>query len=262
VRVRRACVPGAVTMFDSRADAGRRLAARLQPFHDDGVVLGLPCGGVLVAAEVARVLDLPFGLIMVRKLGVPGEPDLAMGAIGEGGVRVINHDIVRHRGVDQSELAAAEIRERHELDRRVRLFGAVCPRVPLAGRVAIIVDDGIATGATSKVACTVARNRSARKIVLAVPVGPHGVRRLLEDAADELVCARVAWPFLGIGQEYRDFAKVSDWEVLDCLAHTPVPSAGRARNTTPDGEHGRQQQRLRAAGHDEDRSLLQRHRYG
>lgn len=103
-------------MFDSRADAGRRLAARLQAFHDDGVVLGLPCGGVLVAAEVARVLGLPFGLIMVRKLGVPGEPDLAMGAIGEGGLRVINHEIVRRQGVEQSELAAAEIRERHELD--------------------------------------------------------------------------------------------------------------------------------------------------
>lgn len=222
--------PGVVTVFGSRVDAGLRLAARLQPFQDDGVVLGLPCGGVLVAAEVASVLGLPFGLIMVRKLGVPGEPDLAMGAIGEGGVRVINDEIVRHRDVDQSELAAAETRERHELDHRVRLFGAECSRPPLAGRVAIIVDDGIATGATSKVACTVARNRRARKIVLAVPVGPRGVRRLLEDAADELVCARVVWPFLGIGQEYRDFAKVSEQEVLDCLAHIPVPSVRLIRS--------------------------------
>jgi predicted phosphoribosyltransferase len=198
-----------VTVFDSRADAGRRLAARLQAFHDDGVVLGLPCGGVLVAAEV-------------------------------------------------------EIRERYELDRRVEMFGAACSRLSLAERIAIIVDDGIATGATFKVACTVARNRRVRKIVLAVPVAPRGVRQLLGDAADELVCARVVWPFLGIGQEYRDFAKVSEREVLDCLAQTAVPSAGSALNTTPGSEHGRKQQKERflAAGRDEDRLLLQHRGYG
>lgn len=214
--------------FQSRADAGRRLAARLWPCHEDAIVLGVPCGGIPVAAEVARVLCLPLDVVVVRKLGLPDEPELAMGVIGEDGIRVINDHILKGNGVDRVVLAAVEAREQAALRRRVALFRAQRPQLPLAGRVALVVDDGIATAATARVACLAARHRGARKVILAAPVAPRGVRRLVDDISDEVVCARLVWPLKGVGQEYRNFVKVTDAQALLWLARSDLAWSGRA----------------------------------
>ena len=174
-------------VFADRADAGRRLAARLQDLRDKRVVvLGLPRGGVPVAFEVARALGAPLDVIVVRKLGVPFQPELAMGAIGEDGVRVINREVVRAAAVSAGELAAVEARERAELERRARRFRGGRPRQPLDGRVAVVVDDGIATGSTARAACQVARVQGAARVVLAVPVAPPGWQARIGTVADEL----------------------------------------------------------------------------
>jgi putative phosphoribosyl transferase len=207
--------------FDDRVDAGRRLATRLAHLAgQDVVVLGLPRGGVPVANEVASVLGAPLDVIVVRKLGVPFQPELGMGAIGEDGVRIINDDIVRSAGVSDVELAAVEHRERAELERRARRFRGDRPRVPLEGRIALIVDDGIATGSTARAACQVARAHGASRVVLAVPVAPRGWEARMHDAADELIAFDTPEPFYAIGEFYRDFSQTTDDEVVACLERT------------------------------------------
>ncbi len=201
-----------------RFDAGRRLAERLQHLRDDPVVvLGLPRGGVPVAFEVARSLDAPLDVIVVRKLGVPFQPELGMGAIGEDGIRIINDEIVRMAGISESELAAVEARERAELERRAQRFRGDRPRTALAGRTAIIVDDGIATGSTARAACQVARAQGARRVVLAVPVAPLGWIARIGPDADECIALETPGSFWAIGQFYADFSQTSDDEVVDCL---------------------------------------------
>jgi len=213
-------------MFRDRAEAGRRLARQLHPLRaQDPVVVGLPRGGVPVAAEVARDLGAPLDVIIVRKLGVPYEPELAMGAIGEDGVRVVDEDIVRATGVGPDELAAVEATERRELERRARVFRAHRVRIPLAGRVVVVVDDGLATGSTARAACAVARAEGARRVVLAVPVAPVGWTRTFEGVADELICLATPQPFFGIGRFYDDFAQTSDADVLACLDRCGMPRA-------------------------------------
>ncbi len=185
------------------------------------VVLGLPRGGVPVALEVARALDAPLDVIVVRKLGVPIQPELAMGAIGEGGARVINDDIVRLAHVSSAEVAEVESRERIELDRRASRFRGYRPRRPLSGRTAIIVDDGIATGSTARAACQVARAQGATWIVLAVPVAPPDWADRLRTDADELVCVDTPRSFRAVGEFYADFSPTTDDEVVECLeAHS------------------------------------------
>jgi predicted phosphoribosyltransferase/dienelactone hydrolase len=217
-------------VFADRVDAGRRLAHELHHLvTQDVVVVGLPRGGVVVAAEVAVALGAPLDVIVVRKLGVPCQPELAMGAIGEGGVRVINGDIVQAAGIGPQELAAVEVRERAELQRRVDRFRPDRHSVPLAGRVVVVVDDGVATGSTAHAACQVVRALGAARVVLAVPVAPVGWRQRFEGVADELVCLATPRPFGGIGRFYRDFSETSDAEVLAALARgARTPSA-----TTP-----------------------------
>jgi predicted phosphoribosyltransferase len=162
-------------VFMDRADAGRRLAARLEYLRGEPVVvLGLPRGGVPVALEVARALGAPLDVIVVRKLGVPFQPELGMGAVGEDGVRVINDEVVREVGVRANELAAVQAREQAQVEARAARYRARRPREPLAGRTAIVVDDGIATGATARAACQVARAHGTARVVLAVPVAPPG----------------------------------------------------------------------------------------
>jgi putative phosphoribosyl transferase len=214
--------------FLDRAEAGRRLAALLGHLSgEDVVVLGLPRGGVPVAAEVARALGAPLDLILVRKLGVPVQPELALGAIGEGGVRIINPDVVSITGVTDAEIAMVEARERAELVRRARRFRGDRPRVPLAGRTAVIVDDGIATGATARAACQVARAQGASRVVLAAPVAPPSVRAALATAADEVICVETPGRFLAIGEWYQDFAQTRDQEVIALLrAGGGVPAGG------------------------------------
>jgi uncharacterized protein (TIGR00369 family) len=204
--------------FRNRADAGRQLASRLLPLKGkDVVVLGLPRGGVAVAAEVARALDAPLDVILVRKLGVPVQPELGMGAIGEGDARVINADVVRYARVSEADISAVEQRERAELERRIKRFRGDAPRVPLEGRTAILVDDGVATGSTARAACQVARAQGAGKVVLAVPVAPPSVSATLADDADEVICLETPERFLAIGEWYEDFSQTRDEEVVSLL---------------------------------------------
>ncbi|MFF5260919.1 phosphoribosyltransferase family protein [Actinomadura viridis] len=213
-------------MFLDRTDAGRRLGERLRRLRgEDVVVVGLPRGGVPVAFEVARAMGAPLDVIVVRKLGVPWQPELGMGAIGEGGAREINEEIVRLARVSPEELAAVEEREHAELERRARRFRGDRPRVPLRGRTVIVVDDGIATGSTARAACRVARAQGAARVVLAVPVAPPDWTARLGQDADELVCLETPELFASIGQFYGDFTQTSDEEVLALLRQAgPEPS--------------------------------------
>ena len=220
----------AMTMsFLDRSDAGRRLANRtLHLRGEDVVVLALPRGGVPVAAEVARALGAPLDVIVVRKLGVPVQPELGMGAIGEGDVRIINPEVVAITHVTDAEIAAVERRERAELDRRARRFRGDRPRTPLAGRTAVIIDDGIATGSTARAACQVARAQGAARVVLAVPVAPPSACTALAADADEVICLETPGHFLAIGEWYQDFSQTSDREVVSLLQRAPR-NAGRPR---------------------------------
>jgi putative phosphoribosyl transferase len=223
-------------IFENRDDAGRRLARRvreavaLDVVADDAVVLGLPRGGVPVAAAVAEELGAPLDVIVVRKLGVPFQTELAMGAIGECGVRVINNDVVLHSGVGRSEIDAVERRERSELERRAARFRSGRERVSLVGTTAVIVDDGIATGSTAKAACRVARALGAHRVVLAVPVAPvDWIARIAEDA-DVCVALETPDPFVAVGEFYDNFDQTSDSEVIECLK---AAAARRAAATLP-----------------------------
>jgi putative phosphoribosyl transferase len=205
-------------MFRNRSDAGKKLARHLTHLAGPAtVVLGLPRGGVPVAAEVARALHAPLDVIVVRKLGVPFQPELAMGAIGEGDVRVVNTDIVHLAHVSEVEMAAVERRERQVLHERATRFRAGRARISLEGRTAVVVDDGLATGSTAIAACQVARAQGAERVVLAVPVGPPDADERIGDAVDELVCPERPSRFYAIGQFYRDFSQTTDDEVCDLL---------------------------------------------
>ena len=212
--------------FADRADAGQQLAERMGHLRGkDVVVLGLPRGGVPVAFEVARSLVAPLDVIVVRKLGLPFQPELAMGAVGEGGVLVVNHDVIALAGIDRSQLAAVEARERAELEIRAQRFRGGRPRVPLEGRTAVLVDDGIATGATARAACEVARALGAEHVVLAAPICSPRIAGQLRGEVDELVVLETPAEFAAVGQAYADFRPVRDEEVLALLDRSarPVP---------------------------------------
>ncbi len=202
-----------------RSDAGRQLAAKLTTLRRDGgvVVLGLPRGGVPVAYEVAVALGAPLDVLVVRKIGVPYQPELAMGAIGEGGVVVVDSHVMRATGVSDSQFAAVEQRERAELERRVERFRDDRPLTSLFGRTAVIVDDGVATGSTARAACRVARALGAARVVLAVPVAANETLRSLRGDADELVSLIVANGSFSVGQWYERFDQTTDDEVIACL---------------------------------------------
>lgn len=214
-------------VFRDRVDAGRRLAARLADRSGDVVVLGLPRGGVPVAAEVAAALGAPLDVIVVRKLGVPFQPEVAMGAIGEDGVRLLDQDLIERAGITPAEIESVERRERATLEARVARFRSGFERLDLAGRTAIIVDDGIATGATASAACRVARGLGAARVIVAAPVGgPDALRRV--QGADEVVCLVQPRDFQAVGAHYRDFGQTPEAEVVELL------DEGRQRMT---GEH-------------------------
>ncbi len=224
-----------MVVFADRIDAGRQLAEQLEYLRgQDVVVLGLPRGGVPVAAEVAAELGAPLDVIVVRKLGVPVQPELAMGAIGEGGFRVLNTEVISMTRVTQDELHDVEARERIQLDARVTRFRKGRQRIDLTGRIAVIVDDGIATGSTARVACEVARQLGATKVILGVPVAPADTIRNLP-GADEVVCVHIPRQLIAVGNHYRDFTPTSDEEVTELLdAAARWPSAGAAGPTGPD----------------------------
>lgn len=214
-------------IFSDRVEAGRELAARLNYLHgQDIVVLGLPRGGVPVAFEVAKKLNAPLDVIVVRKLGVPFQPELAMGAVGEDGVLVTNDEVVRMANISHDEFALVEARERVEVERRAKRFRGDQPALSLSGRIAILVDDGIATGSTAQAACKVARAHGAMKVLLAVPVGPADTIELLKKDADEVICLQIPQTFFAVGEWYQNFSATSDEEVIDILrtARKTIPS--------------------------------------
>ena len=205
-------------IFQDRLDAGRRLAARMNYLRgQDVVVLGLPRGGVPVAHEVAKGLGVPLDVIVVRKLGVPSQPELAMGAVSEGGVLVTNDEIVRMTGITSQEFTRVATREREEVERRAKRFRGDRPQVSLTGRIALVVDDGIATGSSAQAACKVARALGASKVLLAAPVGSANAVRLLSKDADEVICLQIPETFFAVGEWYHDFSATSDEEVADLL---------------------------------------------
>ena len=210
-------------MFRDRVDAGRHLARVVQDAGiggDNVVVLGLPRGGVPVAAEVARRLHAPLDVIVVRKLGAPWQPELATGAIGENGVRVENASVSAWTPGESAEVAAVEAHERAELERSVRRYREVRARLDLRGRFAVIVDDGIATGSTARAACRVAHAHGATRVVLATPVAPLAAALALQDVCDEFLSVATPETFSAVGEWYADFRPTSEDEVLDLLRGT------------------------------------------
>jgi putative phosphoribosyl transferase len=205
--------------FRDRVEAGRYLAeaVRQADLGANVVVLGLPRGGVPVAFEVAEVLGAPLDVVVVRKLGVPFQPELAMGAIGEGGVRVENPDVLRSAALTELDLEAVEQRERAELERRAHEYRGGRPRLQLRGRCAVIVDDGIATGSTARAACRVVRALGASRVVVAAPVASRLALAELASVADDVLCVDAPEPFYAVGEWYRDFSQTSDAEVVDLL---------------------------------------------
>jgi putative phosphoribosyl transferase len=205
--------------FRDRADAGRELAAELTPYADrrDVIVLALPRGGVPVAFEVARALNAPLDVFLVRKLGLPGRPELAMGAIASGGVRVLNEEVVRVLQVSDEVIDSVAVEEKQELERREHLYRGDRPAPAVHGRVVILVDDGLATGSTMRAAVAALRKQHPASIVVAVPVGARDTCAEFRGVADEVVCARTPDPFFAVGLWYTDFSQTTDEEVHDLL---------------------------------------------
>lgn len=219
--------------FDDRADAGRRLAGALARHAGaDTVVLALPRGGVPVAAEVAGVLHAPLDLILIRKVGVPYQPELAMGAVADGAEPVVvrNEDVIAMADVDEATFTHECRRELAELERRRRRYLGTRAPAELTGRTAIVIDDGVATGATTRAALRATRLRAPRRLVLAVPVAPADTLALLRAEADEVVCLHAPQDFGAVGYFYVDFEQVSDEEVVAALARFAPHAAGPARH--------------------------------
>jgi len=207
-------------IFADRADAGRALATALESRRGaaDTIVLGLPRGGVPVACEVAAALALPLDVLVVRKLGLPWQPELAMGAIASGGALVLNDEVVRHLGGRDDAFEAVRAREQAELERRERDFRGNRPPLDMRNRTGILVDDGLATGATMEAAVRSLQALGARHVVVAVPVASPEARDRIAAVADEVVCLATPMLFSAVGQWYRDFGQTSDDEVRDLLA--------------------------------------------
>jgi predicted phosphoribosyltransferase len=219
------------THFLDRYDAGRRLAATLSRYADQPnlLILALPRGGVPVAYEVARALHAPLDVFLVRKLGFPGHEELAMGAIATGGVRILDRQLIQMYGVPAELIERVTAAERHEMERRERLYRGGRPPPNVRGRTVILIDDGLATGSTMRAAVEALRVEGVRKIVVAVPVAPLDTCEALREEVDDIVCAVTPEPFRAVGIWYADFGETSDDEVRDLLAR-----AGRELPTLAD----------------------------
>jgi len=206
--------------FADRADAGRRLAERLRDYagRENVVVLGLPRGGVPVAAEVARALEAPLDVFLVRKLGVPGREELAFGAIASGGARVLNPDVVGSLGIDERTIEEVSARERAELERRAEAYRGTAAPPDLRDRTVILVDDGLATGASMRAAVEAVRGLGPERVVVAVPAAARQTCAELERTVDEVVCLLTPEPFFAVGMWYRDFSETTDEQVRAALA--------------------------------------------
>ena len=214
-----------MSIFANRREAGRALAAALATYagRDDVVVLALPRGGVPVAFEVARALGAPLEVFLVRKLGAPGHEELAMGAIASGGIRLINEDVVRAYDVSNADIEAVTAVEQQELERRERIYRDGRPLPPLHDRTVILVDDGLATGSTMRVAVLALRQELPARIVVAVPVAAAETCDEFRTLVDDVVCAETPSPFYAVGLWYEDFAQTTDEEVHDLLTANTQP---------------------------------------
>jgi putative phosphoribosyl transferase len=218
--------------FRNRTDAGRKLARALSGYKDQHpVVLALPRGGVAVAAEVAAALEAPLDLILVRKIGVPAQPELAMGAVVDGTHPIVvrNDDVIRLAGTEEPEFKAVCDAELAEIERRRRRYLGSRERIDVARRLVIIIDDGIATGATTRAALRAIRMRNPAKLILAVPVAPTEALPEMRQEADNVVCLEDYEGFGAIGFYYSDFHQISDQEVIDTLARFPARGHGSTR---------------------------------
>jgi putative phosphoribosyl transferase len=213
---------GSEARFHDRRDAGRRLAAKLNAYAEetDVLVLALPRGGVPVAYEVAVGLSVSLDVLLVRKLGVPKQEEFAMGAIASGGIRVLNDDVVRALSLDAKAIEEATAREELILQDRERRYRGDRPRLPIEGCVVILIDDGLATGATMRAAITAIRGQSPRRLVVAVPVAPPATCDAIRAQADETVCVLTPISFREVGAWYDDFSPVTDDEVRELLRHS------------------------------------------
>jgi predicted phosphoribosyltransferase len=207
--------------FTDRHEAGRRLAAQLGAYanRDDVIVLALPRGGVPVAYEVARALKAPLDVFIVRKVGLPWHEELAIGALASGGVQLFDEELIRLYGLDARDVEAVVRRERRELERRERLYRGQRPFPNVLGKTVILVDDGLATGASMRVAVAALRRETPGRIVVAVPVSAPETCDAMRDVADDVVCAITPEPFQAVGVWYHDFEQTSDEEVHELLAH-------------------------------------------
>jgi putative phosphoribosyl transferase len=230
--------------FSDRRHAGRLLAERLREHarQPDTLVLALPRGGVPVAFEVARALELPLDVFVVRKLGVPGHEELAMGAIASGGVRVLNPEVTGRIRASERIVGRVAERERAELERRERRYRYGRPPPRVEGKVVILIDDGLATGSTMRAAVTALRAQNPARIVVAVPTAARATCAALRNLADEVVCLATPEPFMAVGQSYRHFGQTSDEEVRDLLRRAPPPDSPpetpESRPDTPDTRPG------------------------
>ncbi len=218
-------------IYRDRVDAGKQLAKRLTDFadRDDVLVLALPRGGVPVAYEVAKALQVPMDIFLVRKLGVPGHEELAMGAISTGGVRVLNDDIVSYLRIPRDVIDAVAAGELKELERREREYRGDRPEPDVRGKTVILIDDGLATGSTMRAAAAALRQQNPTRIIVAVPVSAPQTCDEYRMGVDEIICARTPEPFFGVGMWYEDFSQTTDDEVRDLL--------GKARNETGRPNH-------------------------
>ncbi|HET9793782.1 MAG TPA: phosphoribosyltransferase [Thermoanaerobaculia bacterium] len=218
-------------IFTDRRHAGRVLAQKLSDYahRPDVVVLGLPRGGVPVAWEVARALDAPLDVFVVRKIGHPGNPELAIGAIASGDVTVLSHDLIARLGVSRDAIDDAIARERQELGRRERAYREGRPPLPLAGKTVLLIDDGLATGATMRAAVAAVRKLSPRSIVVAVPVASSEACDDAAAAAEACICVSTPPHFMAVGEWYADFGQTTDEEVREFLStrdEEPAPTGG------------------------------------
>ncbi len=227
----------AAPAFHDRRDAGRRLAERVAGLGLEApIVMALPRGGVPVAFEVARRLGAPFDVVVVRKLGAPGAPEFGVGALGEGGVRLVNSAAVAALGITASELDSVVAREQEELERRLARYRGDRAPIALEGRTVVLVDDGVATGGTALVGARVLRARGARRIVLAVPVGPPRLGERVAGVVDELVQLEAPSDFFAVGQAYERFSPTADGEVralLEAAHESSGAISARTSSRTP-----------------------------
>ena len=208
--------------FIDRTDAGKKLAEKLLEYKDKSnvLVLGLPRGGVPVAFEVAEAIDAPLDVFIVRKLGVPGQPELAMGAIASGGIRVMNENVVRRSGVSEQQIEEIAEKELQELKEREEIYRGARPDIEISGKTVLLVDDGLATGASMRAAVSALKELDPEKIVVAVPTAPADTCNEFDSLVDEVICLRTPSPFWGVGGSYQNFSQTTNEDVREFLARS------------------------------------------